>query len=1033
AAGGAALASANARKAANAAASDRGRAAEARQRAEEARNAARDALRAAEAADHAGVASDAAGDASDAAKSASANANAAAGSAEKAGRLANAAGAGSKRAQAAADQARRQAKEADRAATASTALARQASQAAYQARDAARSAATHAQNAATAADQAAEHAGESATSAAEATRQAETARTAAASASTAVTTASTVYDLARRTEAEDLAAATAAAVTEARALKAEEDEATGGIGTFLADWKAHDQEAADLAAEAARPDADTKALAAKGRKAALRTVKTGDPWSQEAAQPALSGTDAAVVEWLRTGRHKAELDDMRQSVREIAEDSPDEAVRTAATAALKGDAQQVEAFFTTGQHEAAVADNRIRVYQLIATGGTSVKESGEKALRDGSPKAVAAFLTTGQYTARQIDERVQATQLLAAGGPEVQAAATFALAGTPETVTSFLQTGRYTANRKDQLAATHAAQMSHLIAEAAQTAAKAQQDAWEATEAAAVANNAAGEAETARTQASSYAAQAGRYAADAKTSAQNAEASATRASESATTARNASQAAARDAGKATASATRARASAKQARQSAASAREAANSAYASARAAGQDATAAQKAADEAWTITAEKMIKERRDELAAGEEDVQAQAAQIEEELKKELEALIQEEINKAEYEYWQAKNPPCPNKIGQWGEGTFQCMLLRNRVQIGLQQNSLLNLLGDLSLFFDGTLDKAQLLKMVMKSILGVDSAEECIKQRSASACAELAINFFPAGKAVKLAKLGKEIKNAEDAARASRFKRIMADCRRPNSFPAGTSVLMADGTTLPIEQIRVGDQVRATDPETGKSSGRRVDATIHTPDDRDFTDLTITSESGATATITTTDHHPFWADNQHAWRDASDLTPDDTLRTDTGPPLDITATRHWTTLQPAYNLTVDTIHTYYVLAGDSPVLVHNAGGPCLTVPVEDVDKAFHPATFDSAGEQFLDHYKRWGDPAGMTQQQYFDAASALARRLSQRGGAVGWTKSLTDIGFAEDGLKGFKYVNPNTGELLITSLDGRIVTYHP
>ncbi|MFB8242179.1 polymorphic toxin-type HINT domain-containing protein, partial [Kitasatospora purpeofusca] len=930
AAGGAALASANARKAANAAASDRGRAAEARQRAEEARNAAKDAQRAAEAADHAGAASAAAGDASDAAKSASANANAAAGSAEKAGRLANAAGASSKRAQAAADQARRQAKEADRAANASTALARQAAQAAYQARDAARSAATHAQNAATAADQAAEHAGESATSAAEATRQAETARAAAATATAAVTAASNVYELARRTEAEDLAAATAAAVVEARVLKAAEDEATGDIGTFLADWKAQDQEAADLAAEAARPDADPKALAAKGRKAALRTAKTGGPWSQEAATPALSGTDAAVVEWLRTGRHKAELDDMRQSVREIAEDSPDEAVRTAATAALTGDAQQVETFFTTGQYEAAVADNRVRVYQLIATGSTSVKEAGEKALRDGSAKAAAAFLMTGQYTARQIDERVQATQLLAAGGPEVQAAATFALAGTPESVTSFLQTGRYTADRKDQLAATHAAQVAHLIAGAAQVAATAQQDAWEATEAAAVANNAAAEADTARNQASSYAAQAGRYAADARTSAQNAEASATRAGQSAATARNASQAAARDAGKAVASAGRARVSAEQARWSAATAHKAANDAFASARAAGKDADAAQEAADEAWTIAVEKLIHERRGEMAAGEEDIQAEAGQIEEALKKELDALIQEEINKAEYEYWRAKNPPCPNQIGQWGEGSLQCIILRNRVHIGFQQNGLLKFLGDLSFFFEGVYDRAQLFKMVMKSILGVDSAEECIKQKSAAACAELAIGFLPAGKAARLAELGKKAKNVEEAARASRLRRILADCPRPNSFPAGTRVVMADGTNLPIERIRVGDQVRATNPETGESGGRRVDATIRTPDDRDFTDLTITSESGATGTITSTDHHPFWAENQRAWRDAADITTTDILRTDTGRPLEITATRHWTAFQPAYNLTVDTIHTYYVLAGTTPVLVHNSSGPC-------------------------------------------------------------------------------------------------------
>ncbi|MEN3614291.1 hypothetical protein AAH979_32675 [Plantactinospora sp. ZYX-F-223] len=32
---------------------------------------------------------------------------------------------------------------------------------------------------------------------------------------------------------------------------------------------------------------------------------------------------------------------------------------------------------------------------------------------------------------------------------------------------------------------------------------------------------------------------------------------------------------------------------------------------------------------------------------------------------------------------------------------------------------------------------------------------------------------------------------------------------------------------------------------------------------------------------------------------------------------------------LGAAYNLTVDDIHTYYVLAGTTPVLVHNCGGP--------------------------------------------------------------------------------------------------------
>lgn len=36
------------------------------------------------------------------------------------------------------------------------------------------------------------------------------------------------------------------------------------------------------------------------------------------------------------------------------------------------------------------------------------------------------------------------------------------------------------------------------------------------------------------------------------------------------------------------------------------------------------------------------------------------------------------------------------------------------------------------------------------------------------------------------------------------------------PNSFVPGTGVLMADGTTKPIKDVRVGDQVLSADPET-------------------------------------------------------------------------------------------------------------------------------------------------------------------------------------------------------------------------
>ncbi|MFF2548035.1 polymorphic toxin-type HINT domain-containing protein [Kitasatospora sp. NPDC058063] len=557
-------------------------------------------------------------------------------------------------------------------------------------------------------------------------------------------------------------------------------------------------------------------------------------------------------------------------------------------------------------------DNRVRAAQVMSTGGPSVQEAAKKALRDGSPKAVAAFLQTGQYTARQIDERVQAAQLLAGGGPEVQAAAKFALSGTPELVHDFLQSGQYMADRKDQLAATHAAQMRQLISEASQTAAKAQQNAWEATEAAAVASNASAAADEARAQARTSADQAAGFATSAGQSAKEAEGSAARAAKFATTARTASQAAARDASKATSAAARAQASAIHARWSAGEARMAAADAFASSQAAGKDATQAQQAADQAWGAVAEKAFQERAAVLKSEEANTQADIKRLEDEFTKELEEALRAEIESAAKE--QSKNK-C-NSGGAFSPAyTTICVFMKG---------------GNKAVVVDTNEEYNKALKEVFKAFVGIDTAEECVKQKSVSACAETAVSFFPAGKAAKLAELLKKARNVEDVARTSRFSRAgetaVEQCLLRDSFPAGTRVLMADGSTRPIEQIRIGDHVRATAPESGETSSRRVDATIYTPDDQDFTDLTVESASAAPGTITSTAHHPFWVENRQAWQSAADLKIGDTVRTDTGQAARIVAANRWSALQPAYNLTVNTVHTYYVLAGDTPLLVHNS-----------------------------------------------------------------------------------------------------------
>ncbi|WP_051055107.1 MULTISPECIES: polymorphic toxin-type HINT domain-containing protein [Kitasatospora] len=148
-------------------------------------------------------------------------------------------------------------------------------------------------------------------------------------------------------------------------------------------------------------------------------------------------------------------------------------------------------------------------------------------------------------------------------------------------------------------------------------------------------------------------------------------------------------------------------------------------------------------------------------------------------------------------------------------------------------------------------------------------------------------------------------------------------------NSFPAGTQVLMADGSTKSIDQLEIGDLVVATDPEGRITDSAEVDATISTADDSEFTDLTIDAAPDGSATITSTAHHPYWDATTGHWVLATDLEPGEQLLTADGRTVTITtASTEQRTPQTAYNLTIRGIHTYYVLAGGTPVLVHNACG---------------------------------------------------------------------------------------------------------
>ncbi|MEU5638006.1 polymorphic toxin-type HINT domain-containing protein [Streptomyces milbemycinicus] len=226
----------------------------------------------------------------------------------------------------------------------------------------------------------------------------------------------------------------------------------------------------------------------------------------------------------------------------------------------------------------------------------------------------------------------------------------------------------------------------------------------------------------------------------------------------------------------------------------------------------------------------------------------------------------------------------------------------------------------------------------------------------------------------------------------------------RRCHSFTAGTEVELADGGNKPIEDVKVGDKVLATDPQTGKTTARPVVATIVTKDDKEFTDLTINTDAGP-ASIIATDTHPFWVTSDNRWADAGDLTAGMQLRTNTGATVTVTAVRHFTKQQRTYDLTVDSIHTYYVLAGKTPVLVHNSSCPSfrtgkpISGPLPDAGQTSLYALVNPKNGELL----KWGiskNPVGRYKGTDYDGGTRMVilRNYDSRQDALGVERYMTE-----------------------------------
>jgi len=173
-------------------------------------------------------------------------------------------------------------------------------------------------------------------------------------------------------------------------------------------------------------------------------------------------------------------------------------------------------------------------------------------------------------------------------------------------------------------------------------------------------------------------------------------------------------------------------------------------------------------------------------------------------------------------------------------------------------------------------------------------------------------------------------------DEGEGALYSLVLAGLGASACFAEGTSVLMADGTSVPIEEVCVGDRVFCDanpedddGPETcavTRVFTRTVDRTI---------DLAIASQ-GEIYTIRTTAEHPFYIPQEARFVPAGVLDLGVSFHGPTG----ADAVLHSKHLQiqsvTVYNIEVAVAHNYYVAEADSCcwLLVHNECHGHHTVP---------------------------------------------------------------------------------------------------
>ncbi|MFI5589997.1 polymorphic toxin-type HINT domain-containing protein [Amycolatopsis sp. NPDC051758] len=307
-----------------------------------------------------------------------------------------------------------------------------------------------------------------------------------------------------------------------------------------------------------------------------------------------------------------------------------------------------------------------------------------------------------------------------------------------------------------------------------------------------------------------------------------------------------------------------------------------------------------------------------------------------------------------------------------------------------------------------------------ILQEIIGVKGVvDNCIKDFNLAGCAWEILTSLPWGKVLKGGKIVDKIvsafkdtltwmrrrdKAAADLRRVEQAEERLSKVTGCNSFAPGTLVLMADGSRRPIEEIRLGDRVLATDVSTGRTTSREVVATIIGQGWKHLVRITVAGQ----APIVATDGHPFWVPSQRGWVDAEDLRAGDDLLVAGGTAVTVSAVRELTRPARVHNLSVDADHTFYVEAGERPVLVHNDNCPKgkLSDPLpKGMNNKIASAYDDVKAGKLTSHdtysgreYPWWGGAKEYRVPGRPETDRILEKELSDGSKVYGWTSTHYD-----------------------------------